>query len=297
MTVTMRFTCPNCGLPISDEKAQALGERRCERCGEPIGRRQNGASLPPFRLDITPSRPAKKDFSLSSVLIMVAVIAVIVWMLSNAVGPRESPRAPCVNNQKQITLALFGYEAEKGYFPPAFVADKNGKPMHSWRVLLLPYLDRRDLYEQYDFSEPWNGPHNRLLADKMPPVFACPANRDAPNCTSYAMLVGPHAFSPGPRGRTLDEISTVDGTSNTLMLVEAAEAKINWLEPRDLNVDEMSFQLNKSGKELSSHHGGGMVVVSFCDGHTSTLSPHIEPETLKALTTVDGREPIKEGSY
>jgi prepilin-type processing-associated H-X9-DG protein len=130
----------------------------------------------------------------------------------------------------------------------------------------------------------------------MPDVYRCPSNIDSPNCTAYAMLVGPHAFSPGPTGRNTGEIFLADGTETTLMIVEAADAKINWLEPRDLNAEEMAFVLNKDGKEISSHHAGG-VVVSFCDGHQSTLRQDIKPETLKALTTVDGKELLKEEGF
>ena len=77
---------------------------------------------------------------------------------------RESGRrAQCRNNLKQIVLALQSYHQANGCFPPAYIADKNGKPMHSWRVLILPYLDRNALYKAYNFSEPWDGPNNKKL--------------------------------------------------------------------------------------------------------------------------------------
>jgi hypothetical protein len=292
----MSSICPKCGLEVADAEGKRVAGGFCEHCGQPIGPlRDAGDSTPPAQV-VHPRR--KSRFTWPEVLTIVAIVGVLIGLMLPArqFGPRGGRRNQCFYNQRQIAMALTNYEAVKGHFPPAFVADKNGKPMHSWRVLILPYLDRPDLFQAYDFNEPWDGPHNRLLADKMPSVFACPSNPDAPSCTSYAMLVGPHAFSPGPTGRTVDEISAADGASATLMLVEAADAKINWLEPRDLNVEEMSFVINKNSKEITSHHAGA-AVVSYCDGRTSILNDDIKPETLKALTTVDGGEAVDEGSF
>jgi hypothetical protein len=69
-------------------------------------------------------------------------------------------------------LAVANYVEEHGHYPPAFLADENGKPMHSWRVLILPYIEERELYKQYKSDEPWDGPSNRKLASRMPRMFA-----------------------------------------------------------------------------------------------------------------------------
>src|SRR4051812_9073955 len=83
------------------------------------------------------------------------------FSLSPSTGPREaSKRTQCKNNLKEIALALHNYHEAYGCFPPAYIADKDGRPMHSWRVLILPYLDEKPLYLKYRFDEPWNGPHN-----------------------------------------------------------------------------------------------------------------------------------------
>ena len=145
----------------------------------------------------------------------------------------------CTNNLKQIGLAMHNYAQAYKCFPPAYIADKNGKPMHSWRVLILPYLEEQALYAQYRFNEPWNSPHNKALADQMPPVYRCPSEGDSNRSeTSYAMLVGPHAISDGPTPRRFSDIK--DGTSNTIMVAECARRGINWLEPRDLKTNEMT---------------------------------------------------------
>jgi hypothetical protein len=77
--------------------------------------------------------------------------------------PRPPPRGP-------LGRAIHNYYSANGCFPPAYIADKNRRPMHSWRVLLLPYLGENRLYGMYHFDEPWDGPSNRALADRMPAV-------------------------------------------------------------------------------------------------------------------------------
>jgi hypothetical protein len=289
-------TCPKCGLQTDVVEGKSTTETLCEHCGQPI------TSSMQFNDQFFPI-PKRRKIAWLIVIFLVALIGLdligilIGYVLPSIEASREAGRrATCISHQKQISLALLSYESENGHYPPAYIADKNGNPMHSWRVLILPYLDRNDLYEQYDFSEPWNGPHNRLLADKMPGTFGCPSDPSAPNCTAFTILVGPHAFSPGPTGRSNNDFSRADGTSTTLMLVEATEAKINWLEPRDLNVEEMSFIINKDAKEISSHHPG-RACATFCDGHQTVLTADIKPETLKALTTFDGHEPVNDGEF
>ena len=175
--------------------------------------------------------------------------------------------------------------------------------MHSWRVLMLPYLERQDLYDRYRFDEPWDSPHNKALAAEMPREFACPDDTSpGSGMTSYAMLVGPHAFSPGPKGRSLDQINNKDGASNTIMVVEVADAHINWMEPRDIDAEQMQFRINgsqnPSGKnaEISSRHPNGANVV-FCDGHVQFIPALTDPKNVKAMTTFDGGEPIESTDF
>ena len=80
----------------------------------------------------------------------------------------------CTNNLKHIGLALLNYNDIFGCFPPAYTTDANGKPMHSWRVLILPFIEQQTLYKRYRFDEPWDGPNNSLLAKEMPSVFPLP---------------------------------------------------------------------------------------------------------------------------
>ncbi len=207
------------------------------------------------------------------------------------VGPRRGRQ--CANNLKQIGLALHNYHDVYGCFPPAYVADENGRPMHSWRVLILPFLDRIDLYLQYRFDEPWDGASNRKLADVAVAVFNCPKDQATWSpMTSYVAVVGPDAAWPGSVPAKLGDIT--DGTSNTIPVVEVANSGIHWMEPRDLHVIQMARGINpKSGQGISSVHPGG-AQVCLPDGSVWFLRETIRPEDLHALLTIAGGEPVPE---
>ncbi len=83
-----------------------------------------------------------------------------------------------MNNLKQIGLAMHNYESTFGTFPPAYIADKaTGKPLLSWRVAILPFLEQDALYKQFHLDEPWDSAHNKTLIARMPPVYRSPGRR------------------------------------------------------------------------------------------------------------------------
>ena len=85
-----------------------------------------------------------------------------------------------------------------GCFPPAYIADQDGRPMHSWRVLLLPFPDQPALYDAYNFSEPWNGPNNRKLADQIGRIYLRSGlDSDQAGTTSFVAVVGSETAWPG----------------------------------------------------------------------------------------------------
>jgi hypothetical protein len=220
---------------------------------------------------------------------LLIVLVLVALFLPAIQQPHSGPRHPCTNNLKRIGLALQNYHDEYKGFPPAYISDENGRPMHSWRVLILPYVERNDLYQQYNFDEPWNGPNNRRLAEMMPDVFRCPNSKADDNETSYVAVVGPETVWPGDKRVRLHDVH--DGTSKTMMLVEIADSGINWLEPRDLPFEQAALGINPPHTKLSvsSGHPGGASFLS-CDGSVHFLSDDIPPETLRALLTRDGGE-------
>jgi prepilin-type processing-associated H-X9-DG protein len=223
---------------------------------------------------------------------MFCFLGIAVALLLPAVqAAREAARRNvCTNNLKQIGLAVLNYEATYRSFPPAYVADADGKPMHSWRVLILPFLEENQLYQQYDFNEPWNGPKNSQLAMRMPRVFRCPSDPDDVMETNYLAVVGPETVWHGAEGARVRGIR--DGTSNTILVVENAGGKIDWMEPRDLSFDEALRGINPPTQPgISSHHPIGVNVL-FCDGHVQFLANEMAPTVLRALLTAAGGEPL-----
>jgi len=202
--------------------------------------------------------------SLSSLVYLALVVLFLLMCLAALLMPgvstaRESARrATCANNMKQIVQALQAYRQANGCFPPAYIADKNGKPMHSWRVLILPYLDRPDLYKAYDFSEPWDGPKNKRLLAMCPRIYLCPSDPPASlsvaTPTSYVAVVGPRAAWAGEKPKKTADFA--DATADTIMLVEVAQSHVLWTEPRDLSLDMLGAADAKSPPlVVSSYHG------------------------------------------
>jgi hypothetical protein len=180
------------------------------------------------------------------------------------------------------------YNEKYGSLPPAFVADKEGRRMHSWRVLLLPFLGEQGLYGSYNFSEPWDGPNNRLLLERMPKIFACPLDRDRDRfMTSYVVVVGRSTAFPGATTVSLDEIT--DDRTLTALVVEGAGASVQWLEPRDLDFDVMSFEVNGTfGMGVRAQHAPWVIM---SDGHGESLDPkEWSSHKVRALLTIDGGE-------
>ena len=151
--------------------------------------------------------------------------------------------------------------------------------MHSWRVLILPFMEQSALYNMYNFNEPWDGPSNRKLLALRPNIYVCPtlqAERpSAAAVTSYVLLTGPGTTFPHGRTTRLTDIR--DGTANTLIAAEVSNVSVAWTEPRDLDVRTMSFRVNDPNRPgISSRHPGG-ANVSFADGGKRFLREGITP--------------------
>lgn len=180
-------------------------------------------------------------------------------------------------------MAVANYHFANGHYPPAYLADENGRPMHSWRVLLLPFMEERELYEQYDFSQPWNSAANLRLETKMPAVYAFHGSNRAGNVTTnYLAVVGESTMWPGSSYRRSDEVTVAD--SHTILLVENLGQDVHWMEPRDLHFDAMSFEIN-SPQGVSSKYAAPAVATLV--GHVRQLNNDLPPEVLRAMLTLN----------
>lgn len=195
----------------------------------------------------------------------------------------EAARRASAENLARLGIAMHNHHDVFGHFPPAAVAQRGQtkfKHPHSWRVAILPFLDQRVLYDQYNFDEPWDSEHNKKLLQQMPAVFRSP---DAPadsTSASYFALVGPGTVFDDERGMDIRQI--MDGTSNTILLVEA-ERDIPWTKPEDIPYDPKK-PLPKLGEAR---------LVVLCDGSVGRLSETIDEKTARALITRAGGEVIQ----
>ncbi len=188
-------------------------------------------------------------------------------------------------------MAVANYADANNQLPPAYILGPGGRPWHSWRVLILPYIEQDSLFKQYRFDEPWNGPNNSRLASPMPKTLAFTGTKPSDTTTNYLAVVGSETMWPGAKGRKWAEIK--DGPSETILIVENNGLGVHWMEPRDLAFDTMPFGIDDPNG-VSSWYEQPSVVLA--DGSVRMLSRKLTPEALRAALTVDGGEKLAEGT-
>jgi hypothetical protein len=233
----------------------------------------------------------------------LAVLIVLGLIFYPAVkDAREAARrSECKGDLFFLRFALQNYHEAYGCFPPPYIADADGRPMHSWRVLILPFIDQARLYNEYRFDEPWDGPNNRKLAGKINKyAFHCasdvPASGepDAPTA-NFLAVVGPGMGWQEGKCTKLSDIS--DDPDSTLLLVEVANSGVHWMEPRDLQILQMAPTINpQGGQGISSRHAGGAHVAT-AGGRVRFLSDRLPAATIRGLLTINGGEQISERNF
>lgn len=190
-----------------------------------------------------------------------------------------------MNNLKQIGLAIHNYYDVHQRLPGNIV-DADGNPLLSWRVQLLPYVEYDHLYKQFKLDEPWDSEHNKVLIAHMPKVFQSPAqSANLTTKTTYVAPVGEGTVFP-PTG-VVQFQNIVDGTSNTIMVVEASDdAAVIWSQPDDPLIEEVDLP-----KLLLGHYQEGFIAL-YCDGSVRFFPDSIDVQTLRALFTRNGGEVV-----
>lgn len=196
----------------------------------------------------------------------------------------------CHGYTKQIALGLSNYEAVHGRFPPAYTTDANGKPLHSWRTLILPYMEQQKLYDSIDLTKPWDDPANAAACSTPLSFYQCPALpaaiKNAGNLTTYLALVTPDSVLRIGSPIAYDDL---EDSSNTLVFVDApADKAVPWMSPHD--ADEKV--LLEFGRVSDSQHAGkgqqagAVMMAGFADGHSQLLHRLLDDDARRALITV-----------
>lgn len=216
-------------------------------------------------------------------------VALLLPAVQSARGAAQ--RTQGMNNLKQIALAMHNFHDVYRGFPAAYNTDKDGKPLLSWRVHLLPFLEAAPLYQQFHLDEPWDSEHNNQLIAQMPATYRAPGSKAEPGKTVYVgprgkefVFVEPKA--PGSRTPVGTGLANIpDGTSNTIMVVEASDAQaVVWTQPEDFEpTAENPF------KGLVGLRPGGFLA-ALCDGSVRFIAASLDARMLWALFTKAGGE-------
>jgi hypothetical protein len=185
------------------------------------------------------------------VVVGFAVIAAILGLETIKWCLQQRARVPCNCNLMMISCAIQAYRADHAFLPPAYTTDSNGKPLHSWRVLLLPYIGSEELYRQIDFDAPWNSTINLRLAECEPTFYRCPADRDTgQTATNYVVVLDANGLWPGGKSAKL---ATDASDLDKVLVLEIAGSDIPWMEPRDVTVREVLGDIQPEEGRRSGH--------------------------------------------
>lgn len=231
--------------------------------------------------------PAKKPRSrLVMVFVVGGILAVMLALFLPSVRRGgtlgAAGRIHSMNNVKNITLALHNYESRYHALPPAFTVDADGKPLHSWRTMILPYLDEKALYETIDLSKPWDDPVNAVARQATIMVYRSPVADLQPQHTTYLAIVTPDSCLRSREPRLFSDL--IDPLSDTVMVMEVnATQSVEWMSPQD--ADESMVLAFGVGTQ-SAHKGG--TPVGMVDGSVTFLSSELTAAQRLALISIAG---------
>jgi competence protein ComGC len=231
------------------------------------------------------TEPQKRTARLIEIgVILIIIVGLIALLIPSVLAAREISKRPRCNNMlRQLGIAMWHYQDVYNSLPPVYTVNSEGKPLHSWRVLLLPFLEQQSLYAQIRLHESWDSEYNRQFWKQMPFCFYCPEKKHRecflvshypiyfPDSSygateeqcDYSVLTGTNALFSDTECRSLDSLSQEE-KSKTLLVVER-KTPVCWMNPT---------QELKSETEIgSSKHSVPNIL--YADGSTNTYDSHV----------------------
>lgn len=224
--------------------------------------------------------------------LLLPVICVALYLAEEFRTRVPESEVRCQQQMRQIAMAIYAYETVYRVYPPACTTDAAGRPLHSWRTLILPYLGQQALYDQINLDLPWNDPANALVTSQRLDIYQCPEHPQAGqgNFTSYVAVTGPGTLWPQDRYVRIND--AWDGISNAIFMVEIRGSSIGWAEPRDMNYESILTALeNGELTGMASYHRGARAGMAHADCHLQMVDlERVNPEILRSYFLIqDGK--------
>ena len=233
----------------------------------------------------------------------VGLAAVFLALLFPALrgAQEDARRMQCSSHNKQISLALHNYHDKYKAFPPAYTVDAEGNRLHSWRVLILPFVEQQQLYDNIRLNEPWDSEHNRQFHSYRPHTFACPSAPDGDDYntpygkrninTNYVRIVGENTTTMGSGSVSQDDFQC--DRPKVLMVIETTRP-ICWMEPEDLTLEELAIPIpprpGKADRIGPDSWHRKIINGSMADGGCIYLLREIPPEVICEAALIKGRK-------
>jgi hypothetical protein len=291
------FTCPHCHAKTQVEDRYSGQSGDCFSCGAPI-------RLPDFSESSSSSDDTRRDsrrplgvvIAAGLVLTMLCCLAFAVVRFGGSSVSRLAEvrtQNASIKNLESIAAGLNAYAADYGTYPPATLRDNAGRAMHSWRVLILPYLGEQETYDRFDLSKPWNHEINLQASYEMPRVYSHPGDTN-PNLgqSGYYLITGPGTLFPATGAMSPNKMA--DDSSQTILVIAGVPPTNTpiggWAEPIDLDFAKMRGVVNGTvGIEPGGRSKSG-VTMATVDGRGHFLPTGLSPATFNALVTPNGNE-------
>jgi hypothetical protein len=234
---------------------------------------------------VTPSS-RKAVYKVGRLILKLSVVLGLSALLIFSVGPpinklrEKANRIHSGNNLKKIWEGIHGYHERYGHFPPAAVFNKDGEPLYSWRLSILPFLGEQALFDEFKLDEAWDSPNNKPLLAKMPLAYVHPTQgrRKEPFGTHYQVFVGGGTLfesSPQSQSRTLQELEKAGRSNDTVLVIEAADP-VPWTKPQDL-----TFVADGPLPRLGGLHADGTYIFLMTDGSVHGTWPGYPEEMIR----------------
>lgn len=300
-----QFTCPYCFKKTLVLESLVGQKGPCVGCGklitvpEPPSKQPEAAA--PIGSTFVPAQKlkARSEFTMFALRAAGLTIGVIIfsvvmlyglWPTFKGLKARRDAIA-CMSNLQRIATALNAYAAEHGTYPTPVVMDATGKPLYSWRVLILPYLDEANLYANFKLDEAWDSQANSQLIAQCPDVYVSPGSGPNTAMANYVLITG--AGTVFPKTGPLKPAQISDGLDRTLLVVETKNLmKNDWSKPFDIDISKLNSRIGAPGPDaIGGTHADGASAV-FADGEPAWLSIDLPVPIIDASISPNGNESL-----